>query len=344
VGSYNFELATSPLFTPTLVYTTGLQTSDYDLASSLLDEGTCYWWRAQAGNACGTGVWSDPFHFSTVSLGVSFFDDIENGPGNWSHAATQGVDHWAISTSQAHSQTHAWFVPDDPVVTDSRLWTTNPIAIGSGSTLSFWHRYQFEGANFDGAILEISTNGGATWTQLLGQIISNGYNGTISASYGNPLAGLQAWVGDLTTWTQVVVDLNSFAGQNAQFRWRLGCDSSLNDVGWYIDDVQITTPLPPNPAPVLTSVDPNSGDNRFSTPVTITGSGFSGSPAVKLGDAWLEDVVVVDATTITAVVPAGLPKGVYDLVIYNGDCQSVEMTGAFTVTAVTQIFLPLTVK
>ena len=99
---------------------------------SPLEGGTCYWWRAQADNACGTGAWADPFHFSTVSLGTSFFDDIESGAGNWSHAASQGIDHWVISTARSHSPTHAWFVPDDSNLTDTRLWTTNPIPVGAG--------------------------------------------------------------------------------------------------------------------------------------------------------------------------------------------------------------------
>jgi hypothetical protein len=346
-NSYNFELDKGPFFETPVVTATGLTDSSFNLTTPL-EGGTCYWWRTQADNTCGTGNWSDPFHFSTVSVGVSFSDDIESGDGNWTHAVDQGTDHWTISEAQSHSPTHAWFVPDDSVVTDSRLWNTEPITIGVGSALTFWHQYQFEGSgaySYDGSILEISTNGGTTWTDLGSFITANGYNGTIYAGFGNPLGGLQAWTGDLTEWTEVSVDLSSFAGQSAQFRWRFGADSSVSDVGWYIDDVQVTSPLPPNPAPVLTAIDPNTGDNRFATPVVITGSGFSGAPVLKLGDTWLEDVVVVDENTISAVVPAGLPKGVYDLMIYNGDCQSGDgLAGAFTVTSVTQIFLPLTVK
>ena len=89
--------------------------------------------------------------------------------------------------------------------------------------LSFWHRYQIEGG-FDGAVLEISTDGGGTWSDLGPYITANGYTGTISTNYRNPLGGQPAWTGDLTTWTEVTVDLSSFAGQSVNIRWRLGSD------------------------------------------------------------------------------------------------------------------------
>ena len=331
VSGYNFELGTSPLFESPLVTATGLLTSDF--TSPALDGGTCYWWHTQADNACGTGAWADPFHFSTVNLGVSFFDNMESGAGLWTHEAALGADHWVISSAQSHSPTQAWFVPDDSGITDSRLRNLGPVTIGAGSEITFWHRYAFEGTAYDGAVLEISTNGGGTWTDLGAFITSNGYNGTISTSFSNPLAGRQAWTGDLTNWTQVTVNLSSFAGEEALIRWRLGCDSSVGDTGWYIDDVQITAPLPPNPAPTLVSITPSSGSNDVPTSIVITGTNFIGSPALMMGDTWLISVTLVSSTTIEAVVPAGLPLGVYDLTIFNGDCQEAVLEGSFEVTS-----------
>jgi hypothetical protein len=236
-----------------------------------------------------------------------------------------------ISAVQSHSPTHAWYVSDDSVVTDTRLRTTTPITIHVGSTLTFWHRYAFEGNSYDGSVLELSTNLGITWSDLGSHISINGYNGTIYTGYSNPLGGRAGWTGDLTDWTQVTVDLSSFAGQEVLIRWRLGSDSSVGDTGWYIDDVQITAPLPPNPSPTLASINPNMGGSDVPTPVVITGTNFMGSPVLKLGDTWLESVVVVDPSTINAVVPAGIAAGVYDLTIYNGDCQSDVLEAAYMV-------------
>jgi PKD repeat protein len=329
-ATYGLQVSTDPAFDTTAVDVTGIPTDNYSLETAL-DLATCYFWRTAGENACGQGDWTAPFRFATVALGVSFSDDIESGDGLWSHQAAQGTDNWAISTAQSHSPTHAWYVPDDPVVTDSYLWNTDPVAVGPGSTLTFWHRHQFE-SSYDGAVLEISTDGGGSWTDLGPYITANGYNGSISTCCSNPLGGRQAWVSDQTTWTQVEVDLSSFAGEDVQIRWRIGCDYSVSDVGWYIDDVQITSPLPPNPAPTLLGITPDSGSAYVDTPVQIEGSGFIATPAVKLGDTWLLSVTLVNSTTLDAVVPAGMPGGVYDLTLYNsGDCQEATLADAYTV-------------
>ncbi len=77
-------------------------------------------------------------------------------------------------------------------------------------------------------------------------ITQNPYNSTISSSYGSPIAGRQAWSGDSGAWQEVRVDLRPIAGQEAQVRWRLACDSSLRREGWYVDDVEVIATLPSN--------------------------------------------------------------------------------------------------
>ena len=202
---------------------------------------------------------------------------------------------------------------------------------GPAAGLTFWRQYQYEGSTYDGSVLEISTDGGGNWTDLGPYITANGYNGTINTCGSNPLGGRQGWTGDLTAWTQVAVDLSTFAGQSVQVRWRLGCDSSYGDVGWYIDDVQFMAALPPTPAPSLDSMVPDWGLASQDTPVTVYGSGFITTPVLALGDTWLLDVTQVSSTTLQAVVPAGMALGVYDLTLYNGDCQEGVLREAFTV-------------
>ncbi len=55
----------------------------------------------------------------------------------------------------------------------------------------------------------------------------------------NPLAGLQAWCGDPQDWLNSIVDINTYAGQTVQFRFRVGTDSSVSREGWSIDDVVV---------------------------------------------------------------------------------------------------------
>ena len=40
-------------------------------------------------------------------------------------------------------------------------------------------------------------------------------------------------------YNNVVVDISAYAGQNAQFRFRLGSDTSVGAEGWYIDDFKV---------------------------------------------------------------------------------------------------------
>ncbi len=56
--------------------------------------------------------------------------------------------------------------------------------------------------------------------------------------------------------------------------------------------------------PNITDVTPSGGPTEGGTPVTITGSGFTGATAVDFGGVAATDVVVVDDTSITAKSPA----------------------------------------
>jgi hypothetical protein len=60
-------------------------------------------------------------------------------------------------------------------------------------------------------------------------------------------------------------------------------------------------------APVVNSVSPNTGAQAGGTALTITGSGFTGATAVKIGGVAATAVVVVNDTTITCTAPAGTP-------------------------------------
>jgi hypothetical protein len=66
-------------------------------------------------------------------------------------------------------------------------------------------------------------------------------------------------------------------------------------------------------APAVTAVSPNTGPAAGGTPVTITGSGFTGATAVNFGTTAATGVVVVNDTTITAISPAG--AGIVDVTV-----------------------------
>jgi len=142
------------------------------------------------------------------------------------------------------------------------------IVLPSQAVLTFWHTYDLEG-NYDGGVLEISTDNGISYTDLGAQITSGGYDGTISSSYNSPIAGRQAWTGNkLASWRQVTVNLGPYAGQTVKLRYRLACDVSVAATGWYVDDVQVAGVAGPTPTP--TTVPPTATPTQTPLPPTAT--------------------------------------------------------------------------
>lgn len=181
----------------------------------------------------------------------AFLDDMENGvQPHWSRSST-GDRQWSIvETGYASSGRNAWFVSDDATYSDSNLDLS--IDIGStATTLGFAHTFQLQN-RIDGAVLEVSTDGGATFVdveQAGAEFLEGGYTGTIGNGEWSPLAGRNAWTGGtLGTMSTVRVDLSAFAGMSdIRVRFRLGSDGTYTQHvhGWEIDDVALYDPADP---------------------------------------------------------------------------------------------------
>jgi hypothetical protein len=276
---YTIEVATDAAFT-SVVYTetvTGTTaTPGTDLASN-----TQYYWRVTAANACGAGAASPTFTFSTLPLPgdcsagstaqTLYNYGFESGLNGWTLGAGSIANSWADNAT-AHSGTHSWKANDPGLLSDQRLVSPS-IALPTGEaplTLQYWNRRGMEanGATgcYDGGILEASTNGGSTWTQVgSASLLTDPYTGPISTSFSNPLGGLQAWCGT-TEWVQSIVDVSAMAGQNVQFRFRLGSDTSVGADGWYLDDVKVQSCA--GGEPVQYTITPVAGANGSIAPST----------------------------------------------------------------------------
>jgi MYXO-CTERM domain-containing protein len=160
-----------------------------------------------------------------------FFDDMEGTPPNgWTHGASSGSDDWAYVTTSSHSPTHAWFC-SDPAATSDKWLRTPSVTIGAAASLQFWHRMDSE-SGYDGGRVEISTDGGQSFTDLGSRISENGYNDTIS--------GGSAWSGTIA-WQRVTADLAGFGPGPIMIRFHFTSDSSISETGWWIDDVRVDT-------------------------------------------------------------------------------------------------------
>ncbi len=171
---------------------------------------------------------------------VTFIDEQVTGPVGvipafWTATSTTSSV-WTTHSIRSKSAPNSFFTPNRTTTSDQRLATTNSVALGvNPPVLSFWHWYNTE-ASWDGGVVEISTNGGTTWTDLGANMTSGGYNGSLGSS-PNPLTGRSAFTGNSGAFVKTVVDLSSYANQNARFRFRMGSDGSLAVTGWNVDDI-----------------------------------------------------------------------------------------------------------
>lgn len=185
---------------------------------------------------CSLRATADEAPVSTVEL----FDDFTAGLAGWSASHASGTTDWGLTTTTPASPPQAAFVAGTSVVGDRFLTLAAPQVVPPDGQLSFQHSYALENT-FDGGVVEISDDAGATWEDLGPAFIENGYTGTISASFGSPIPGRQAFTGTTSdVYKTSVVDISAFAGQSVLIRFRQASDSSVTSTGWWVDDVSIT--------------------------------------------------------------------------------------------------------
>ena len=185
------------------------------------------------------------------------------------------------NTPPPHSGTWQAFAPDLDDITDQYLTNITAISIPVGSTnaeLTFWHTYDMENT-FDGGVLETSTNGGTSWQDAGALITQGGYDTTISTLYESPIGGRMAWTNQQLTWEQVRVNLTSFIGQsNLKIRFRQANDNSVSDVGWWVDDVVVTTSGACTTTPTVPPTNTNTPVPSSPTPAPNTSTPVPNTP------------------------------------------------------------------
>ncbi len=177
-----------------------------------------------------------------------FSDDVEVSGANWSATMAVGPETWRRVSGVAFSGTRSWFAPDLIQVSDQRLSMNSSVSLPADAqaiALSFWHRFDLESSSdgltgFDAGVVELSTNNGASWFDAGPFMLLTGvvYNSTVSDQFSNPLGGRAAFSGTTNqTFVQTILDLTSLRGGSIRVRFRLGTDSSVGVLGWYVDDI-----------------------------------------------------------------------------------------------------------
>ncbi|MBI5060480.1 choice-of-anchor J domain-containing protein [candidate division KSB1 bacterium] len=215
--------------------------------------------------------------FTIATLQTILSEGFESGAPLWTHAASGGswVDQWHISTELAQTGTHSYKCGDPSTGTyaalnDALLLSPVLTALPANATLRYSYQIEaevsttFPDSAYDGGVLEVSADGGA-FTQVFP---TAGYNRRFRTTAGGgnpftgPMPGLACYSATVSTWTTESLDLNPYAGQDIQLRFRFGSDAGAHREGWYVDDVSVTAPLiapPPPTEPISVTLSRPSG-------------------------------------------------------------------------------------
>jgi hypothetical protein len=193
--------------------------------------------RAQAGRQLLTGVAEPPL----------LSDDVDSGRIKWKKK--KGFD---VATNFGRSGAQSYHAVD-PGKTDNNDDTLATLVMKKGVSipanagrvrLTFFHVFNFE-PGYDGGVIEISADGG-DFQDLGSRIIVGGYDGKVTGTSSNPLGSRFAWTsrGRPGVFSQVVINLDDFAGKKIKLRFSAGFDAATGVLdgfaGWFIDDIQIT--------------------------------------------------------------------------------------------------------
>jgi hypothetical protein len=169
-----------------------------------------------------------------------FYDFFESGAGKWERSGEWGIvilpsgeramtdsptgpyksagDYGGDATTYTTYVTSTAFNLDTPACADPALTFRHDYVIAQGTT----HQ--------DVGRVEISTDGGATWTVL------KSYSGGEIWGVGAQDVASPEWTG--VSWQDVQIDLGAYSGE-VRLRFALQVDRYGSDKGWVIDNVVV---------------------------------------------------------------------------------------------------------
>ncbi|MRG95576.1 M36 family metallopeptidase [Polyangium spumosum] len=203
---------------------------------------------AQTCNAKTTLVQVPYINYDNVPTSATI-ETAESDIETWTKSGDGADKVW--SRIQNGPPNHVFHGVDSGSISDTSL-ESPPIVAGPGPlTITVKHRHEFEvgpapqgggQVNYDGAVIEISTDGGQSW-QDASQFGNVPYNGTITDISDNPLGNRQGIVNRNGAWPGFsTMNLNfgsALVGQTFKLRFRIGTDPAAGAYGWEIDDVDV---------------------------------------------------------------------------------------------------------
>jgi hypothetical protein len=187
-----------------------------------------------------------------TQLEASATDAMDAVPSVWTPAGDDADTLWTHGEQSGLDR--AWKGADAGTTSDTTL--VSPALIGgSGNvTVAFDHKFDFELSDnyYDGGLIEVTTDDGATWQDVASLGAAPGYNATLGGGSGNPLEGSMVYGGTNPSYPNtdhVTLDFgSSLSGKTFKLRFRIATDAGVGAPGWEIDDLAVTgitnTPFP----------------------------------------------------------------------------------------------------
>jgi immune inhibitor A len=187
-----------------------------------------------------------------------------------------------VQLAAPHSGALAWWTNNDQDWADVKLSRTLSVPAGADAKFWFWTNYVIE-ADWDYDFVEVSTDGGSTWSQ---QKIFNA-DGSLASTdddYTDPNGRLHDYgdlkyglTGDSHGWVNLYVDLSAYTGRTIGLRIRHATDAAFLERGAFYDDFSLVV----DGATSFTD-DVEAGNNGW-TPQSGTFAGTVGQGFVQTG-------------------------------------------------------------
>jgi hypothetical protein len=148
-------------------------------------------------------------------------DNLEGGTGNWA------AEKFTLSTTRYYSSSHSYFGGKSNN-RNATLAMRLGLDAAATDTLRFWCWYDIED-DWDYAYVEVSTDGGASYECIPGNITTTYDPYGQNAGYGI--------TGSSSAWVQGVFPLGAYAGETIRIRFRYWTDGATTGDGFYVDNV-----------------------------------------------------------------------------------------------------------
>jgi len=143
---------------------------------------------------------------------------------------------WSISSTRRRTGSYSYFSGYSNNLCAYFRTPSLTLTTGQVSVLTFWTAYDIEN-KWDGGVVEISSNGGTSWTRLTP---TPNYPGSFqNAQNGCSYTG-NCFTSTNLIFTSYTVNLSSYNGQTVLIRWNFSTDRDTTPEGWYVDDITIT--------------------------------------------------------------------------------------------------------